>query len=108
VKGRALPLGDVDAHACGGADHLDGGERIGQLHRHGGVRRLLGLQVYETGLVFTPEAGVDYGTAEVPPLAQRPTDETLAELNAAIPPQPRHVAVLLTGNLQAKQPAHPA
>jgi len=66
------------------------------------------LALYETGLVFTPEAGVDYGTAEVPPLAQRPTDETLAELNAAIPPQPRHVAVLLTGNLQAKQPAHPA
>lgn len=66
------------------------------------------LALYETGLVFTPEAGVDYGTAEVPPLAQRPTDETLAALNAAIPPQPRHVAVLLTGNLQAKQPAHPA
>lgn len=66
------------------------------------------LALFETGLVFTPEAGVDYGTAEVPPLAQRPTDETLAELNAAIPPQPRHVAVLLTGNLQAKQPAHPA
>ena len=66
------------------------------------------LALYETGLVFTPEVGVDYGTAEVPPLAQRPTDETLAALNAAIPPQPRHVAVLLTGNLQAKQPAHPA
>ena len=66
------------------------------------------LALFETGLVFTPEAGVDYGTAEVPPLAQRPTDETLAELNGAIPPQPRHVAVLLTGNLQAKQPAHPA
>ncbi len=66
------------------------------------------LALFETGLVFTPEAGVDYGTAEVPPLAQRPTDETLAALNAAIPPQPRHVAVLLTGNLQAKQPAHPA
>ncbi|WP_431804114.1 phenylalanine--tRNA ligase subunit beta [Microbacterium sp. bgisy203] len=65
------------------------------------------LALFETGLVFTPEPGVEYGTAEVPPLAVRPDDETLAALNAAIPPQPRRVAVLLTGSVTARQPGHP-
>ena len=66
------------------------------------------LALFETGLVFAPEAGVAYGTTEVPPLGLRPSDETLAALNAAIPPQPRRVAVLLTGNLSTKAPARPA
>lgn len=66
------------------------------------------LALFETGLVFTPEPGVAYGTQTVPPLAVRPDDATLAALNAAIPPQPRHVAVLLTGAVSAKQPGHPA
>ncbi|PZU45927.1 MAG: phenylalanine--tRNA ligase subunit beta [Microbacterium sp.] len=66
------------------------------------------LALFETGLVFTPEPGVQYGTATVPPLAVRPSDETLAELNASIPPQPRRVAVLLTGALAPKQPGHAA
>ena len=62
------------------------------------------LALFETGLVFTPAPGVAYGTATVPPLAVRPDDETLAALNAAIPPQPRHAAVLLTGAVSARQP----
>lgn len=66
------------------------------------------LALFETGLVFTPEPGVEYGTATVPPLAVRPDDETLAALNASIPPQPRHVAVLIAGNATSKHPGGPA
>ena len=71
-------------------------------------RGLVDLAIFETGLVFTPEAGVTYGTDFVPPLAQRPSDETLAQLNAAIPPQPRNIAVLLTGNVTPRQPGRAA
>ncbi|MFS0866879.1 phenylalanine--tRNA ligase subunit beta [Microbacterium sp. 179-B 1A2 NHS] len=66
------------------------------------------LALFETGTVFTPEPGVTYGTETVPPLAQRPDDETLASLDAAIPPQPRHVAVLVHGNANPKQPGRAA
>ncbi|MFE7846372.1 phenylalanine--tRNA ligase subunit beta [Microbacterium sp. NPDC057407] len=62
------------------------------------------LALFEAGAVFLPKAGVRYGTSHVPPLAVRPDASTLAELDASIPPQPRHVAVLLTGNVVAKQP----
>jgi phenylalanyl-tRNA synthetase beta chain len=62
------------------------------------------LALFETGVVFLPEPGIQYGTSHVPPLAVRPDAATLAELDASIPPQRRHVAVLLTGNLVAKQP----
>ncbi|GAB2708507.1 phenylalanyl-tRNA synthetase beta chain [Microbacterium marinum] len=61
------------------------------------------LALFETGSVFAPEPGVTYGTDTVPPLAQRPSDDTLASLDAAIPPQPRHVAVLLHGHASPKQ-----
>ncbi len=71
-------------------------------------RGLTDLAIFETGSVFLPEPGVEYGTSFVPPLAERPDDETLAALNASIPPQPRHVAVLLTGNLAPKQPGRAA
>ena len=67
------------------------------------ARGLTDLALFETGLVFLPEPGVVYGTDEVPPLGVRPSDETLAALNASIPPQRRHVAVLLTGNVVSKQ-----
>ena len=45
-----------------------------------------------------------YGTEFVPPLAVRPDAATLAALDASIPPQHRHVAVLLTGWIAPKQP----
>jgi phenylalanyl-tRNA synthetase beta chain len=67
-------------------------------------RGLTDLSLFEMGTVFLPSPGVEYGTSFVPPLAVRPDAGTLAELDAAIPPQPRHVAVLLAGNLVAKQP----
>ncbi|GAA1640424.1 phenylalanine--tRNA ligase subunit beta [Microbacterium flavum] len=66
------------------------------------------LALFETGVVFTPEPGAVYGTATVPPLGVRPDDETLAALDAALPPQPRHVAVVLTGGRDAKQPGRAA
>ncbi|MFT4258097.1 phenylalanine--tRNA ligase subunit beta [Microbacterium sp.] len=66
------------------------------------------LAIFETGTVFLPEPGFVYGTDEVPPLGARPSDEKLAELNASIPPQHRHIAALLTGNVSARQPGRAA
>lgn len=71
-------------------------------------RGLTDLALFEVGAVFLPEPGVQYGTATVPPLAARPDDATLAELHASIPPQPRHVAVLVAGNVAPKTPGHGA
>ncbi|MBU4464240.1 MAG: phenylalanine--tRNA ligase subunit beta [Actinobacteria bacterium] len=71
-------------------------------------RGLTDLALFETGSVFRPEQGVTYGTDSVPPAAVRPDAATLAQLDAAIPPQPRHVAVLATGNVVMKQPGQPA
>jgi phenylalanyl-tRNA synthetase beta chain len=54
-----------------------------------------GVALFETGLVFRP-------TGEEPPAVRlpvdtRPGEEDLAALDAALPHQPRHVAVVLTG-----------
>ncbi|GHF39923.1 phenylalanine--tRNA ligase beta subunit [Streptomyces mashuensis] len=53
------------------------------------------LALFETGLVFRP-------TGEEPapvrlPVDHRPTDEEIARLDAALPRQPRHAAVVLAG-----------
>ncbi|MFJ4817093.1 phenylalanine--tRNA ligase subunit beta [Streptomyces sp. NPDC088801] len=53
------------------------------------------LALFESGLVFLPRA--EQRIAAVLPVDRRPTDEELAELNAALPEQPRHVAVVLAG-----------
>ncbi|WP_369197378.1 phenylalanine--tRNA ligase subunit beta [Streptomyces djakartensis] len=53
------------------------------------------LALFETGLVFLP--GQEQRTAAVLPVDRRPSDAELAELNAALPEQPRHAAVVLTG-----------
>ncbi|AXK32179.1 phenylalanine--tRNA ligase subunit beta [Streptomyces armeniacus] len=54
-----------------------------------------GLALFETGLVFLP-------TGDEPrpvrlPVDARPSDEDIAALDAALPRQPRHAAVVLTG-----------
>lgn len=72
------------------------------------ARGLNDLALFETGAVFLPEPDVAYGTDIVPPLGIRPTDETLAELDASIPPQRRHVAALFTGNVAPRQPGRDA
>ncbi|MFI7139937.1 phenylalanine--tRNA ligase subunit beta [Streptomyces massasporeus] len=53
------------------------------------------LALFESGLVFRPRE--EQRVASVLPVDGRPTDEELAELNAALPDQPRHIAVVLTG-----------
>ncbi|MET0673029.1 MAG: phenylalanine--tRNA ligase subunit beta [Microbacterium pygmaeum] len=72
------------------------------------ARGMTDLALFETGAVFLPAPGVRYGTSFVPPLAVRPDAATLAELDDSIPPQHRHVAVLLGGNLVPKQPGETA
>ncbi|GGU00985.1 phenylalanine--tRNA ligase subunit beta [Streptomyces coeruleorubidus] len=53
------------------------------------------LALFETGLVFKPRE--EQRIAAVLPVDRRPADEELAELNAALPEQPRHAAVVLAG-----------
>ena len=57
------------------------------------------VAIYELGLVFRPGGAV--GTAPVPGVATRPDAETLEELYAAVPAQPRRAGILATG--QAEQ-----
>ncbi|MGR2754040.1 phenylalanine--tRNA ligase subunit beta [Agromyces arachidis] len=71
-------------------------------------RGLTDLDVFELGLVFLPESGRAYGAAELPIGWERPSEAVLDELNAGIPAQPRHIGVLITGDLHAKQPGRPA
>lgn len=53
------------------------------------------LALFETGLVFQPRQ--EQRAATGLPADRRPADEELAGLNAALPEQPRHIAVVLTG-----------
>ena len=72
-------------------------------------RGLTDLALVEFGSVFEPASeGHELGTASVPPLAEKPGKETLAELNASIPRQPRYVAGLLLGDATLKQPGQAA
>lgn len=66
------------------------------------------LALFEAGSVFVPTASAVMGTDVVPPLAARPAAEVLAELNASLPHQPRHIAALLVGEAIAKQPGEVA
>ncbi|CAD5996937.1 phenylalanine--tRNA ligase subunit beta [Agreia sp. COWG] len=68
------------------------------------ARGLLDLALYETGLVFLPEAGASYGQLELPPGGIRPSDEVLSALQSGLPSQPRHAAIVLVGNAFQKQP----
>ncbi|NLB47004.1 MAG: phenylalanine--tRNA ligase subunit beta [Microbacteriaceae bacterium] len=67
-------------------------------------RGLTDLALVEFGTVFVGAPGAEFGTAEVPPLAARPSDEKLAELNSSLPVQPLRAAGLLLGHAIAKQP----
>ncbi|MFI7404376.1 phenylalanine--tRNA ligase subunit beta [Streptomyces sp. NPDC049541] len=67
---------------------------LGALRRNNG-RGSHDLALFETGLVFLPRE--EQKTAVALPVDRRPTDEEIAELNAALPEQPRHVAVVLAG-----------
>ncbi|MGW7525193.1 phenylalanine--tRNA ligase subunit beta [Streptomyces sp. NPDC054783] len=67
---------------------------LGALRRNDG-RGSHDLALFETGLVFHPRE--EQRVATHLPVDRRPTDEEIAALNAALPVQPRHVAVVLTG-----------
>ncbi|QLJ01314.1 phenylalanine--tRNA ligase subunit beta [Streptomyces sp. NEAU-sy36] len=67
---------------------------LGALRRNDG-RGSHDLALFETGLVFHPRE--ERRTAVHLPVDRRPTDEEIAALNAALPEQPRHAAVVLAG-----------
>ncbi|GGW49949.1 phenylalanine--tRNA ligase beta subunit [Streptomyces lucensis JCM 4490] len=67
---------------------------LGALRRNDG-RGSHDLALFETGLVFHPRD--ERPAAAHLPVDRRPTDEELAGLNAALPDQPRHAAVVLAG-----------
>ncbi|MFD4598435.1 phenylalanine--tRNA ligase subunit beta [Streptomyces sp. NPDC058464] len=67
---------------------------LGALRRNDG-RGAHDLALFETGLVFLPRE--EQGVAGHLPVDRRPTGAELAALNAVLPEQPRHVAVVLAG-----------
>ncbi|MET7693786.1 phenylalanine--tRNA ligase subunit beta [Streptomyces sp. NPDC005483] len=67
---------------------------LGALRRNDG-RGSHDLALFETGLVFLPRS--EQRVARVLPVDRRPTEAEIAELDAALPEQPRHVAVVLAG-----------
>ncbi|MFV8187686.1 MULTISPECIES: phenylalanine--tRNA ligase subunit beta [unclassified Streptomyces] len=67
---------------------------FGALRRNDG-RGAHDLALFETGLVFLPRA--EQRVAAALPVDRRPTDEEIAGLDAALPEQPRHAAVVLAG-----------
>jgi phenylalanyl-tRNA synthetase beta chain len=54
------------------------------------------LAVFELGLVTRPVPGSPH-TAPVPGVSHRPDAATIASIDAAVPPQPRHLAMAFTG-----------
>lgn len=54
------------------------------------------LAVFEAGSTFV--GGENLGTATIPPLGVRPSDEALAQLEAGIPEQPFHLGAVLCGH----------
>ncbi|MCU1532464.1 MAG: phenylalanine--tRNA ligase subunit beta [Arthrobacter sp.] len=62
------------------------------------------LALFEAGLVFLP--GDQLGTATIPPLGVRPSDEVLDALYDGVPHQPLHLAAVLTGHDAPAAAAH--
>ncbi|MHC6593559.1 phenylalanine--tRNA ligase subunit beta [Arthrobacter sp. C152] len=62
------------------------------------------LALFESGLVFLP--GETVGTASIPPLGAKPSDEVLDALFDGVPAQPFHVAAILTGHDSPAAAAH--
>ncbi|RYV52519.1 phenylalanine--tRNA ligase subunit beta [Pengzhenrongella frigida] len=61
-------------------------------------RGMTDLGLFEIGLVTRPVPGT--AAAGRPSIETRPSDDEIAHLRAAVPPQPRRVAGLLTGNAE--------
>ncbi|MET8911336.1 phenylalanine--tRNA ligase subunit beta [Micromonospora sp. NPDC004551] len=73
------------------------GPLLGILKRNVG-RGQRDVAIYEIGVVFHPRPGV--GAPPAMGVDRRPTDEEFARADAVVPAQPRHVAVVLTGELE--------
>ncbi|MBO4205630.1 phenylalanine--tRNA ligase subunit beta [Micromonospora echinofusca] len=73
------------------------GPLLGVLKRNLG-RGQRDLALYEIGTVFHPRAGA--GTPPVMGVDRRPTDAEFAAADATVPDQPRHVAVVLAGDIE--------
>lgn len=71
-------------------------------------RGLVDLALYETGSVYFTEPGRATGTDFIPVGASRPGADVLDILNASLPTQPRHLAILATGSSVERQPGQPA
>ncbi|WP_446219851.1 phenylalanine--tRNA ligase subunit beta [Micromonospora sp. IBHARD004] len=61
-------------------------------------RGLRDVAIYEIGAVFHPRPGV--GAPPAMGVDRRPTDEEFAAADAVVPDQPRHVAVVLAGEIE--------
>ncbi|MGI8648704.1 MAG: phenylalanine--tRNA ligase subunit beta [Acidimicrobiales bacterium] len=95
---------DPRRSACTLANPLDDAEPLLRTSLLPGVLKALarnvargqrGVALFESGLVYLPEAGAS--PAPRLPVDARPSDEQVAQLYAAVPHQPRHIAVALTG-----------
>ncbi|MFH5880658.1 phenylalanine--tRNA ligase subunit beta [Arthrobacter sp. NA-172] len=62
------------------------------------------LALFETGSVFLPDGQL--GTASIPPLGVKPSDEVLDGLYDGVPDQPLHIAAVLTGHDSPAAAAH--
>ncbi|MHC6220291.1 phenylalanine--tRNA ligase subunit beta [Arthrobacter sp. MMS24-S77] len=62
------------------------------------------LALFEAGSVFLP--GGQLGTASIPPLGVKPSDEVLDGLYDGVPDQPLHIAAVLTGHDSPAAAAH--
>lgn len=70
-------------------------------------RGLTNVAIYEIGSVFLPEPGKTYGHPTLPG-AVHPTPEQQAALQAALPPQPRYLSALFSGEAITRQPGYTA
>ncbi|GAB96262.1 phenylalanyl-tRNA synthetase beta chain [Kineosphaera limosa] len=64
------------------------------------------VAVFEHGLVVRPQAVSAEGVAKapIPPVGQLPDEATLAAITAAVPRQPRHLAIALSGDADPAGP----
>lgn len=62
------------------------------------------VALYETGAVFLP--GDRLGSAQIPPLGEKPSESVLNDLLTGIPDQPQHLAAVFAGADSAPGPQH--
>ncbi|WP_442542904.1 phenylalanine--tRNA ligase subunit beta [Arthrobacter sp. KN11-1C] len=62
------------------------------------------VALFEAGSVFLPDGQL--GTASIPPLGVKPSDEVLDGLYDGVPDQPLHIAAVLTGHDSPAAAAH--